>query len=172
MTEKKLTEVHGTGGIRRLQTRSEIRAPIDTVWDAITQIEHVKNWWADGEIGKKVGEPFRLAGEEDLSGTIVNLMKPHIFEFTWHDDPEKAARREWIEEATSSMVHFDLVEIATETTLLTLIQFAPIAGVVGASAGWHHIFEQLTSYIETGNATTTEDRFEELKRLYEYQNAK
>lgn len=168
MSEKKLTEVHGNGSVRRLQTRSEIRAPIDVVWDAITQIEHVRQWWADGTIGSKVGEPFQLAGEEDLAGTIVTLMKPHIFEFTWHDDPDRAARPEWLEEATSSLVHFDLVEIAADTTLLTLIQFAPLAGVLGASAGWHHIFEILTSYIETGETTTTPNRFEELKKLYDY----
>lgn len=168
MNKAKLTEVYGNGAVRRLQTRSKIRAPVDVVWDALTNIEHVRQWWADGQIGSKVGEPFQLGGEEDLNGTIITLMKPHIFEFTWHDDPEKAANPEWIEEATCSLVHFDLVELASETTLLTLIQFAPIAGVVGASAGWHHLFEALASYIETGDASTTEGRFEELKKLYDY----
>ena len=166
MSEKKLTEVHGYGAVRRLQTRSEIRAPIHTVWDALTQIEHVKHWWADGHIGTQAGEPFQLGGAEDLNGTIVTIMKPHIFEFTWHDEPTKAAHPEWIETATHSLVHFDLIEVAPATTLLTLIQFAPLAGASGAAAGWHHIFEMLVSYLESGEAVTTEDRFEELKTLY------
>ncbi len=168
MSEKKLTEVHGIGAVRRLQARNEIRAPIDVVWDSLTQIEHVKQWWADGHIGAQVGESFQLGGEEDLSGTIVTMMKPHIFEFTWHDDLKKAANPEWIETATNSLVHFDLVEVAAETTLLTLISFAPLAGFVGASAGWHHLFEVLTSYVETGDSATTDGRFDELKKLYEY----
>ncbi|MEM7077197.1 MAG: SRPBCC domain-containing protein [Pseudomonadota bacterium] len=168
VTERKLTEVHGIGAVRRLQTRNEIRAPIDVVWDTLTQIEHVRHWWADGHIGSRVGERFQLGGEEDLDGTIVTMMKPHIFAFTWHDSLEKAAHPEWIDAATSSLVHFDLIEVAQDTTLLTLIQFSPIAGALGAAAGWHHIFEMLTSYAESGEAVTTPNRFDELKQLYGY----
>ena len=82
MNEKKLTEIHGSGAVRRLQTRNEIQAPIHVVWDALTQIEHIKSWWADGVVGSQVGEPFQLGGEEDINGTIITMMKPHIFEFT------------------------------------------------------------------------------------------
>jgi len=65
-------------------------------------------------------------------------------------------------------VRFDLVELAPDTTLLTLIQFAPVAGVTGASAGWHHIFEVFTSYVETGAAADKTDRcFEQIKALHQ-----
>ena len=166
MSEQKLSEVHGVGGTRRLQTRSIIDAPIETVWEALTNIEHVKAWWADGKMGSAVGEPVQLGGEEDLNGSIVAFMKPHVFEFTWHDDLSHAAHPEWIEPATRSLVHFDLIELGAESTMLTLISFAPIIGASGAAAGWHHIFERFKSYVETGDAGSPDDRFEQLKVLY------
>ena len=166
MTEKKLTEVHGLGGTRRLQTRTVVEAPIETVWDALTNIEHVKAWWADGTIGNAVGESVQLGGDEDLNGSIVAYMKPHVFEFTWLDDLTQAQHPEWIEPATNSLVHFDLIELGAESTMLTLISFAPVATIIGAAAGWHHLFEMLKSYVETGDASTSDDRFEQLKELY------
>lgn len=167
MSEKKLTQIHGHGDVRRLQTRNEIRAPIDTVWDCLTQIEHVRQWWADGQIGNAVGEPFQLGGDEQLNGSIKLMMQPHIFAFTWHDKPDNAAEPNWIEPLTQSLVHFDLIETAPDLTLLTLIQYAPISGATGAAAGWHHLFEMLTTYVQTGTATTTDDRFEVLKVFYQ-----
>ena len=41
-----------------------------------------------------------------------------------------------------------------------------LGGMIGAAAGWHHLFEMHTSYVETGDAITTDDRFEQLKALY------
>ena len=111
-------------------------------------------------------QPVQLGGEEDLNGSIVAMMKPHVFEFTWHDAPEEAVHPEWIEAATKSLVHFDLIEIAADTTLLTLISFAPLVGATGAAAGWHHLFEVLTVYLEEGEARSTPNRFDELKALY------
>ena len=166
MAEKKLTEVHGMGGTRRLQTRTIVEAPIETVWEALTNIEHVKAWWADGTMGSAVGEPVQLGGAEDLNGSIVAYMKPHVFEFTWHDDLTLAQHPDWIEPATNSLVHFDLIELGAESTLLTLISFAPVATMIGASAGWHHLFEVFKSYVETGDASSSDDRFEQLKVLY------
>lgn len=163
---EKLTTVHGQGSVRRLQTQSTVRAPIEKVWSVLTDIEHVRHWWADGAIGKGVGEKVMLGSPEDLSGTVIVMMAPHIFEFTWHDEPGKASHPEWIDESTKGLVRFDLVELEPEATLLTLVQFGPIEGTLGASAGWHHIFESFTTYAETGAVTNTPDRFEELKKLY------
>ena len=165
-TNTKLTEVHGEGDVKRLQTRTAIRAPIDTVWEALTSIDHVRQWWSDGHIGTKPGDRIQLASPEDVDGTILIMMKPHVFAFTWHDEPHRSSHPQWIESATNSLVHFDLVQNAPEATLLTLIQFAPSVSALGAAAGWHHLFELLTSYLETGVVVTGDQRFEQLKALY------
>ncbi len=166
MTEAKLTEIHGHGDTRRLQTRNTIKAPIDVVWDALTNMQHIKKWWTEGEMGSAPGEKFQLGSPEELRGTIVTMMKPHVFEFTWHDTPEESVHPEWLNAATKGLVHFDLIEVAAETTMLTLIQFAPPVGALGAAAGWHHIVETFTTYVETGEANPIDARFEELKQLY------
>ena len=166
MAGAKLSEVHGIGTTRRLQTRQVINAPINTVWEAITLAEHVSQWWAEGSIGSKAGEPMRLGGEEDVNGTIITHMAPHIFQFTWHDKPEEAEHPEWIEPHTLSLVHFDLIETAPDATMVTLVSFSPVTSATGAAAGWHHLFEALQSYVETGEYNSPPDRFEQLKALY------
>lgn len=167
MSRERLTEIHGHGQVRRLQTRTPIRAPIDTVWDALTKIEHVSQWWADGAIGNGPGEVFQLGGENDLNGTIIAMFKPHVFEFTWQDDLQRAAHPEWIEPATRSLVRFDLIEIDAAETLLNLVSFAPLIGASGAAAGWHHIFEIFAAYVEgRDDVDPSGERFEALKTLY------
>ncbi len=166
MATEKLTTVHGHGEVRRLQTQAIIRAPIEAVWRALTDIQHVKRWWADGSIGDNVGDSVQLGGAEDLNGTILIKMAPHVFAFTWHDEPSKATRPEWIETSTNSLVHFDLIETAAETTLLTLVQFAPVEGATGAAAGWHELFERIKSYVEKGKVESGAGRFDALKELY------
>ena len=94
-------------------------------------------------------------------------MPPYLFEFTWHDAPERCVRPEWIEPATNGLVRFDLVEQGADQTLLTLTQYVPQASHIGAAAGWHHIVETLAQYLERGEATAVAGRFDELQALYE-----
>ena len=162
----KLTEIVGIGPVRRLQTTIEIKAPVDTVWESITEARHVEQWWTAGEIGSTAGEPIVLEDGASVRGTIMVMMAPYVFEFTWNDSPAEATHPEWIEPATRGLVRFDLVELGAEETLLNMIQFAPVAGALGASAGWHELVESLQCYCEARDTKTPAGRFEELKALY------
>ncbi len=162
----KLTQVRGIGPVRRLQTQIEIQAPIDTVWESLTQAEHVAQWWTRGEIGATAGDAIVLDDGESLRGTILVMMKPYVFEFTWHVSLEHAAHPEWIEPVTRGLVRFDMIELGREATLLTMVQFAPATSAAGASAGWHELVERLQILCEGRDIEPSADRFEELKALY------
>ena len=161
-----LTEITGTGKARRLETRIRILKPVTTVWEAITEPQHLRHWWTDGTIGKSAGEAMQLGKPEDLSGTIICMRAPHVFEFTWHDDLSGATHPEWIEPHTNGLVRFDLTEISAQETLVTLVQFAPAQSATGAAAGWHELFERLKGYVEQGAVEDIPDRFSELKTIY------
>ena len=62
MAEPRLATLSGTGAVRRVELRVELDAPIRTVWDAITRVEHLAHWWRDWRPGGLV-EP-REGGQE------------------------------------------------------------------------------------------------------------
>ena len=163
----KLTTVNGTGPVRRLQVQTLIHAPIEKVWQAVTQIEHVKQWWADGAIGSQAGESITLGDGQDVNGTILVMREPYIFEYTWHDEPAQSVQPDWLHHPTNSMVRMDFVEEADGDTLVNLVSYSPKASGIGAAAGWHHLFERCKAYVEIGDANTVDpNRFEDLKLVY------
>jgi uncharacterized protein YndB with AHSA1/START domain len=80
-----LTEITGTGKVRRLQTQISISKDVAEVWNAITETKHIGHWWTHGTVGKRAGEAFQLADREEVKGTIICMRAPHVFEFTWHE---------------------------------------------------------------------------------------
>ncbi len=164
---EKYVSLRGGGPVRRLQTDVDIAAPIEKVWDAISDVEHVQHWWTGGRIDEEEGGRYTLEGGEEVNGTIKVKMRPYIFEFTWNDRPSEAKASEWIDHNTKSLVRIDLVELDATNTHLTLIQFNPAANSPGAAAGWHYIAgERLKLYVETGSVERAVDTFEELKQMY------
>ncbi|MGI9324108.1 MAG: SRPBCC domain-containing protein [Pseudomonadales bacterium] len=167
----KLTSVKGRGAVRRLQTEISVRAPIDRVWSAITDAQQVKHWWAEGQIGAQVGDPIVMENGAALNGTIVVMLAPYIFEFTWHDAPAESSEPQWLEHRTKSLVRFDLVELGDAETLATLTQYSPVIVAVGAAAGWDHLFQRLAEYLHTGQVKEEVGRFERLKQRYAEQES-
>ncbi|MEM7097811.1 MAG: SRPBCC domain-containing protein [Pseudomonadota bacterium] len=164
--DQKITDIQGFDRIFRLQSQIVVERSIYSVWDALTRSDQVGQWWAEGQIGNAEGEVFQLGESAELSGVIVSRIKPYLFEFTWHENPEQAAHPEWIEPSTKGRVRFDLVQLGRERTLVTMIQLAPAAGAIGAAAGWHQLLEALQAFLEDHPSNPDVDRFEQLKKLY------
>lgn len=165
--DEKLTEISGTGPVRRLEIQIEIAASIDAVWDAITQAEQVAHWWTNGTIEAREGGRIVLEDGSAVNGTVKVSSRPNLFGFTWNDHPEKAAHPHLIDPVSKSPVMFQLVE-QDENTILTFSQYLPPGEVQGAAAGWHQIVgERLKEYTETGKVSDDADqRFAELLEIY------
>lgn len=162
-----LTQVTGSGPVRRLELKVTINAQIQNVWEYITVSEKIENWWAGGIIEPREGGRFILEDGSEVNGTVKICYPPYIFEFSWNDAPENSGHPHLIDSSTKSTVRFDLTEIDENRTNLTFIQYLPPGEVVAASAGWHQIVgERLPGYIETGNIPEEGNRFSELKEIY------
>lgn len=165
---KRLTQVTGSGAVRRLEISIEINAPIQSLWNALVDSRKVEIWWTGGTIETYEGGRFILDDGAEVNGTVKVCHAPYIFEFTWNDSPEKSGHPALIDPHTKSMVRFDLTDLTEERTLLHFIQYLPFAEIVGAAAGWHQIIgERLKDFIETGKVCDDPNRFSELKSLYE-----
>lgn len=162
-----LTQVTGSGPVRRLEIKITINAPIQIVWDSITVSEKMKNWWEGGIIEPHEGGRFILGDGSEVNGTVKVSHHPYIFEFSWNDSPENSGHPSLIDPYTKSTVRFDLIELIENQTSLTFVQYLPPREVVAASAGWHEIVgERLLSYIESGVVLKNPNRFSDLKEMY------
>ena len=130
-----------------------IRAPAQTVWDALTDPATNKVFWSGyhQESSWKVGADFAIVGPEGNawdSGKVLAFEPPRHFSVTWlhlHDEAMKAEG-----ESTCS---FDLEALTPEMTKLTVTHAMPLAEskLIGAvSTGWPMIMSSLKSLLETG----------------------
>ena len=126
-----------------------LRHPVEKVWRAITEREHLHSWLpcdliGDRHEGASLQLPFwpevtATYGFEDpgLTGFIRVWEPPRVFEWTWDTD----------------IVRFELTAQGPDTILrLTTWVVDRRAGVVKTGAGYHVCLEHLTRLLDTGNA--------------------
>jgi uncharacterized protein YndB with AHSA1/START domain len=134
-----------------------IEAPIQRVWDALTQGEHTQHFWtrfvkSDWKPGSRV--EFYRNDRTTLShdGEVLEIDPPHrlvmTFDVTAEGMPEPASR-----------VTYDLAEHHGATKLtVTHDQFPPGSRVLpGISNGWPAILSSMKSYLERGAAMHMSD---------------
>ncbi|MEM9669384.1 MAG: SRPBCC domain-containing protein [Pseudomonadota bacterium] len=170
MSELKNVTIVGSGTTRRITLERQLEAPIEKVWQAITSIDALKQWWVDWQDGGKIeqeeGGRIILGDGSWINGSIKIWAPPHVFSFTWHESLADPQNTIGYDEKTKGLLRIDLIEANADQTFLTLIQFLPAADTVGGAAGWHYFGEILFSYLKGEKITYRTDRFEELKSLY------
>jgi uncharacterized protein YndB with AHSA1/START domain len=100
----------------RIVVHAKIEAPRESVWQALTEEEHIAKWWG-GYVSLEACQGGSLTdrwtddrGREVLtSGEVLWLTAPEMLELTWADD-------DW---DTSTRVLFELAQV-DEATHLTL----------------------------------------------------
>ena len=164
--DDELALVEGQGPARRVEVKRIVNASIDTVWNAITNSAEVGEWWQRADIGKKDGGNIKvyIGDAAMVDGTIKVFQPTYIFEFTWNDKDENAG-----------LVRFDLVELSSATTQVTLVQYVPVSEVIPATAGWHSIIECLVAFLSSGIPAPFErdgSRFSHLIETYKQAGTK
>ena len=74
-----------------------IEAPVDVVWDVVTEPEHIRQWMADeAEVDLRVGGAGRLAfrGHGSYYLQVEAMEPPHRFAFRWMGRPGTVIRTE------------------------------------------------------------------------------
>ncbi len=85
-----------------IQKELEIRAPIEKVWDALTDAGSIEAWMRSGEVAVDLrpGGSYRFFGGE-TTGIFTRVMRPHALEYSWR-------QAGWEAEWPDSVVAWDL----------------------------------------------------------------
>ena len=70
----------------RIEREVAIAAPVDVVWSAITEAEHVGSWFGDSvEVDLRPGGQLLLTWKEygTFRGRVETVEPPHRFAFRW-----------------------------------------------------------------------------------------
>lgn len=124
--------------------------PVEKVWRALTESEHLRHWFPADLVGERLEgaelqvrfwpshvERYSIA-EAVLPGRIEVWDPNRVFEWTWHTD----------------RLRFEL-EPTDEGTLLTFTTWlgeGEAADVTGTAAGYHVCLAQLVELLDTGSA--------------------
>lgn len=132
-----------------LQFVRHLDHPVEKVWRAITEREHLRAWLPCDIIGeRRAGAPLQLPfwpevlekhGFDDpgLTGAVTVWDAPRVFEWTWDTD----------------VVRFEL-EPDGDGTVLTLTTWlsGKDAGTANTAAGYHVCLDHLAEVLDTGSA--------------------
>ena len=141
----------------QLTIRRTIKAPRQSVFDAWTQPEHLKNWWRKDrawlieivEVDLRVGGEYRLGMRDpDLPqahicfGVFKEIKKPEKVVYTWSWEPPGM-------EVGESLVTVEFLDKGELTELVLTHERLPHAEAVdGHRKGWNGCIETLANYIK------------------------
>lgn len=133
-----------------VQIDYELKSPINSVWQAITDSETLSKWmmFKTNTFKPELGHAFQFSGAEGYDGVIecevTELDEPHKLAYTWNTTG-------WDGQPHSTLVTITLAEGAEGVTNLHLEQsgFKPGAEqeFQGAQYAWQHQLEQLQSVL-------------------------
>jgi uncharacterized protein YndB with AHSA1/START domain len=90
---------------------TELDAPPEKVWRALTVPEFVARWLAPGDIRPEEGHAFRLEGRNaDIDCEIVEAKPPRLLSYSWRE-----------QDGPDSLVRFHLDGTAAGGTRLTIV---------------------------------------------------
>lgn len=126
-----------------------LRHPVEKVWRAITDREHLRSWLpcdiiGDRREGARLQLPFwpEVTAKFDfedpgLTGVVRVWDPPRVFEWSWDTD----------------IVRFELAAQGRDTVLrLTTWVSDQTAGVVSTAAGYHVCLDHLRRLLDSGDA--------------------
>ncbi|HEX5378863.1 MAG TPA: SRPBCC domain-containing protein [Phenylobacterium sp.] len=104
------------------------------VWRAITAPELLGCWLSDAEVELRAGGRFRLSGQCNVEGEVLEVRAPDLFRWTWPhpDHPESE-----VEIALSAATPASSRVILSQTDL-------PKRHVLDVAAGWHTHLQALS----------------------------
>lgn len=132
--EDRLGELRIDNGRAVVRYVRRLPQPPSTVWQAITEEQHLTAWFPttiDGERAAGAALTFRFADVDvpPMTGTMLTFDPPSTMEFSWGDDG----------------VRFEVAPGDDAGTVLTLVvTMAEIGKAARDAAGWHGCLDNLT----------------------------
>ena len=147
----------GAFTVRRTIT---IQAPMDRVWEAITDARHIAAWFGQSAVLDAVavgaGGVFSFDGFGDFPVLIEELEPPRLIAYRWSNDNTSAVDPTRVSLERSTVFRFTL-EPAGSGTQLTVVESGfdsladPAAGMESNRGGWDAELDELVAYLEGGS---------------------
>lgn len=118
-----------------IEKNTRMAAPIDKVWDALTNPTSIRGWMGDDTVvvELRVGGHYQFFGGS-TTGVFTKIEKPDKLAYTWRQG-------EWQKDWPDSLVSWELTPVDQETqVLLTHSQFPNASERDGHDEGWDIYF--------------------------------
>jgi uncharacterized protein YndB with AHSA1/START domain len=131
-----------TGQAWRLRFTRELAHPVDLVWRAVTEADHLNAWFPMRIRGDwVVGGPLTFADPEgrgpEFTGQVLACQPPSLLEFSWGPD----------------VLRLELQAHGAGTRLTLLDTFEELGKAARDAAGWHVCLDLLAVHLDgTGTA--------------------
>ena len=141
-----------------------IAAPVDKVWAAVTEPEHISRWFGrtvlDGR-GPGATGTMTFEGYGAVPIRVEALDAPHAVTYRWGNDDARGVLDEHLDEATSTVFTFTLEPVA-DGTQLTVVETGfdrtsdPAANMEAHRDGWGSELDKLIALFAEPAATPAE----------------
>ncbi len=136
-----------------------IAAPIEKVWSAVTEPEHISRWFGRAgldEVG--VGARGTLTWEDRgaVPLRIEAVDAPRMVSYRWSNDDASELLPDQVDDERSTVFTFTLEPVA-DGTQLTVVETGfettsdPVANLESHRAGWDAELDKLVALLETGS---------------------
>ena len=130
-----------------IESEIKINAPIEVVWEVITNPEHISKWFAPTELDARLGGKGVVTAHGKTAIEVVKFDKPHVFSYEW-SAPDSMG--------TVSVVEFTLTKEGvgtllrvTESTDRFKDEKVKSSFAKGHNQGWSGFLPKLASYAQT-----------------------
>lgn len=137
-----------------------IAAPIEKVWAAITEAEHIARWFGQTAVLDKVavgaGGVFSFEGYGAFPVLIEELDPPRMIAYRWSNDDARGTQPAEVDPAHSTVFRFTL-EALDGGTQLTVVETGfdatsdPAFNMESHRQGWDSELDELVVYLEGGS---------------------
>jgi uncharacterized protein YndB with AHSA1/START domain len=134
-----------------------IAAPIEKVWAAITEAEHIAHWFGQAAVLDKVavgaGGVFSFEGHGDFPVLIEELDPPRMIAYRWSNDDARGTQSAEVVPDHSTVFRFTL-EALDGGTRLTVVETGfdtttdPVFNLESHRQGWDSELDELVAYLE------------------------
>jgi len=143
----------GTFTVRRT---IRIAAPVEKVWRAVTEPEHISRWFGRTVLdGSGVGAQGTMTfdGYGDVPIRVEAIDAPHSVTYRWGNDDALGRLPDAVDDDTSTVFTFTLEPLA-DGTQLTVVETGfdrtsdPLANMASHGEGWVSELDKLVALLE------------------------
>ena len=135
-----------------------IAAPLEKVWAAVTEVEHIARWFPQAAVldgvGVGAGGLFSFEGYGDVPVQIEEIDPPRMIAYRWGSASSLDPVR--VDVDSSTVFRFTLEPVPTGTQL-TVVESGfdalsdPAASMESNRTGWDSELDELVAYLEGGS---------------------